>query len=206
MSDSFKTIVGDSRAQIRVQSSRFIASAHHAATKVESEKFIHSIKKEFFDATHNCYAYRLGALGDQFRFNDDGEPGGSAGKPILAAIDHEGLTDVVVVVTRYFGGTKLGVGRLVRAYGRAAEIALRKADQTTKFILETMVVTFPHAHIGNVMRAVSLHEAKIVDTSYDEEIHLMVEIRVSKTEKFKAALIDLTSGNVALKSLPKSQP
>ena len=203
MSDSFKTIVRDARVETKVQGSRFIASAHHAATKVESEKFIHSIKKEFFDATHNCYAYRLGTLGDQFRFNDDGEPSGSAGKPILAAIDHKALTDVVVVVTRYFGGTKLGVGGLARAYGRAAELVLTKADQRTKFVLRTMVVTFPHEQIGNVMRALSLHEAKIVDTSYDEEIHLTVEIRVSKAEKFKAALIELTSGNVALKSLPK---
>lgn len=203
MSDSFKTIVGDARAEMKVQGSRFIATAHHTATKAEIEKFIHAVKKEFFDATHNCYAYRLGTLGDQFRFNDNGEPSGSAGRLILAAIDHEDLTDVVVVVTRYFGGTKLGIAGLSRAYGRVAETVLTKAGQTTKFMLETIVVTFPHAHIGNVMKAVSTHEAKIVDTFYDEEIHLTVEIRASKVGAFKASLIDLTSGNVALKSLPK---
>ena len=206
MSDSFKTIVAKARAELRVQGSRFIASAHNAPTKGESQKFIRSIRKEFFDATHNCYAYRMGVKGDQFRFNDDGEPGGSAGRPILAAIDREGLTDVVIVVTRFFGGTKLGVGGLVRAYGAAAEAVLHKAEQTVKFIQEGMVITFPHSHIGNVMRGVSMHDARITDTLYDEEVHLTVEIRKSKVELLKSSLITLTNGNVSIRALPSGSP
>jgi uncharacterized YigZ family protein len=199
MQDEFKTIKSEARAETKVHGSRFIATALPVSTKAEAEQFLAGIRKEFRDSTHNCFAYRVGTDGTQFRFGDDGEPSGSAGKPILATIDKFELTDIIVVVTRYFGGTKLGVGGLVRAYGDAAEQALSKAEKLTKYKTEIIEATFPHSHIGNVMHVVSKIGAKIVDTMYDEDVHAKLEIRLSNVEELKSLLVNQTNGNINLK-------
>ncbi|MEK7671060.1 MAG: YigZ family protein [Bacteroidota bacterium] len=199
MQDEFKTIKSEARAETKVHGSRFIATALPVSTKAEAEQFLAGIRKEFWDATHNCFAYRVGTDGMQFRFGDDGEPSGSAGKPILATIDKFELTDIIVVVTRYFGGTKLGVGGLVRAYGDAAEQALSKAEKLTKYKTEIIEATFPHSHISNVMHVVSKIGAKIVDTMYDEDVHAKLEIRLSNVEELKSLLVNQTNGNINLK-------
>lgn len=198
MVDEFRTIRSESRAEAKVHASRFIATALQVTTKPAAEEFIARIRKEFWDATHNCFAYRLGVEGKEFRFNDDGEPSGSAGKPILTAIEKLELTNVAVVVTRYFGGTKLGVGGLARAYGDAAEHALMKAERITQYVTQTLEATFPHSHIGNVMHVVSKFGARIVETRYDEEIHMTLEVRGSRCEELKTTLVNQTSGNIAL--------
>lgn len=193
--DEYKTITGQVRVELKVLGSKFIASVSSSTTKSEAEEFVARMKKQYHDATHNCYAYRCGTEGSLFRFNDDGEPSGTAGKPILAAIDKAGLTDVCVVVTRYFGGTKLGVGGLARAYGEAAEKALSAAERVTKFLVELFRVSFPHSQISNVMHVASKCGARIADTVYDEEVHLVLEIRRSKVEELRTLLVDHTSGN-----------
>ena len=197
--DEYKTIKCATRAETKVLGSRFIGSVLPVSTKADVEQFLVKMRKEFWDATHNCFAYRLGTDGMQFRFNDDGEPAGSAGKPILGAIDKFELTDIVVVVTRYFGGTKLGVGGLVRAYGDATEQVLSRAEQITKFVTKTIEATFPHAHIGNVMHVVSKMHTKIADTTYDEDVHATLEVRLSKVEELKSALVNQTNGNISFK-------
>ena len=199
MHDEYTTVRTETAAEIKVAGSRFMATALPILTKQEAEQFLARIRREFWDATHHCYAYRLGADGTRFRFNDDGEPSGSAGKPILSAIDKCTLTDVLVVVTRYFGGTKLGVGGLVRAYGDATELVLGKADKVVKHITENLVATFPHAHISNVLHVGSRGGAKIVDITYDEDVHATLEIRISRGEELRAALVNHTSGNILLK-------
>lgn len=199
-SDEYKTIKKEVRAELKVQGSKFIATALPSATKLEAEEFVARLKRHYHDATHNCYAYRSGTDGTQFRFNDDGEPSGTAGKPILAAIDKPGLTDVCVVVTRYFGGTKLGVGGLIRAYGDAAEHVLASAEHMTKYLLDSFRVSFPHSHISSVMHVTSKCGARIVDTLYDEEVHLVLEIRKSKAEELRSSLVNHTSGSVRIES------
>ncbi len=198
--DEYKTIKEEVQAELKVQGSKFVASASPSITKSGAEEFVARLRKQYREATHNCYAYRCGADGSLFRFNDDGEPSGTAGKPILAAIDKFGLTDAVVVVTRYFGGTKLGVGGLIRAYGDAAELAMASADIQTKYVLESLRVSFPHSHISNVMHVTSRCGARIVDTLYDEEVHLVLEIRKSKAEDLRSLLVNNTNGNVRIKS------
>lgn len=198
VSDEFKTLKGEVRAELKVQGSKFITTAVPSTTKEEAEEFITRLKKQFHDATHNCYAYRCGTDGGQFRFNDDGEPSGTAGKPILAAIDKFGLTDVCLVVTRYFGGTKLGVGGLIRAYGEAAQQALTTGETLTMYVLETLRVSFPHSHISNVMHVTSKCGARIADTTYDEEVHLVLEIRKSKAEELRSLLVNHTNGNIRI--------
>jgi uncharacterized YigZ family protein len=199
-SDEYKTISGENHVETKVQGSRFIATAAFTSTKPEAEEFISKLRKRFHDATHNCYAYRFGTDANQFRTNDDGEPAGTAGKPILAAIDKHGLTDVVVVVTRYFGGTKLGVGGLIRAYSNAADQALGSATVVSRYLLRRVDIAFPHGQVSNVMHVVSKCMAKIADTRYDEEVHLILEIRKSRLEDLRAMLMNHTSGNIRFNS------
>ena len=201
MHDEYKTIRSESRTETKVQGSRFIATATPITTKAEAEQFVGRIKKEFWDATHNCFAYRLGTDGREFRSNDDGEPSGSAGKPILAVIDKLELTDTAVVVTRYFGGTKLGVGGLIRSYSQAAEKALLLMEPITKYVIETFEATFPHSQISNVMHIVSRLGAKIVDTRYDEDVHLRLEIRRTRAGDLNSSLVNQTNGNIDLKNV-----
>lgn len=199
-SDEFRTIRRELRNELKVQGSKFIATAFPVTTKEQAEHCIGRVKSSFHDATHNCYAYRIGFDGALFRHNDDGEPSGTAGKPILAAIDKVHLTDVCVVVTRYFGGTKLGVGGLARAYAEAAQHVLPPAEIVTRYVFQTFAVSFPHAHISNVMHIVSQMAANIVTTVYDDEVHLTLEIRKSKSDELTARLIETTRGTVSIKS------
>ena len=198
-SDEYRTVSGEYCHETKVHGSRFIATVMPSSTKSEAEEFIGRLKNHFHDATHNCYAYRCGTDANQFRVNDDGEPGGTAGKPILAAIDKRGLTDVVVVVTRYFGGTKLGVGGLIRAYGDAAEKVLSSSTIVTRYLYDVIHVAFPHAYIGAVMHVASMCNAKIADTQYDEEVHLTMEVRRSKCEELRTLLLNNTNGNIRFK-------
>jgi uncharacterized YigZ family protein len=199
MRDEYVTIASNSEAELKVQGSRFLACASPVHTRAEAHEFLDGLKKRYFDATHHCYAYRIGKRGEDFRAHDDGEPGGTAGKPILAAIDARGLTDTMLVVVRYFGGTKLGTGGLAHAYSDAASSALEKAGRSTMFITETIAVTVPHNQTGALMNAVSQHGVKIIDSAYDEEVHLTLEIRTSAADLFCAQIVNATRGNVDLR-------
>jgi uncharacterized YigZ family protein len=196
--DEYRSIARRVRVETKVRGSRFIATAMPVTTREDAEQLIGDTRKEFHDATHNCFAYRIGAPGDVSRCGDDGEPSGTAGRPILAAIDHHVLTNVVVVVTRYFGGTKLGTGGLLRAYGRAAGDVLAAAEIIVQHTLETLRASFPHTHIGTVMHTVAQFGGRIVDTEYDEEVHLTIEVRSSLAKSFTSGLINQTSGNIRL--------
>ncbi len=198
MEDEFTTIRRIVRTESKVLGSRFIATAAPAENRAIVDRLLGSVRKELFDATHHCYGYRLGPSGDRFRANDGGEPAGSAGKPILAAIERAGLTDVVVIVTRYFGGTKLGIGGLARAYGGAAAGALERAERVTHYAVELIRVSFPHAQVSNVMHVLEKYGARITETNYDEEVHLALEIRRLRSAELREALVNRTSGNLEL--------
>ena len=198
MDDEFLTVDGTVEAEAKVQSSRFIARVLPVETKQAVDHALASIRKEFHGATHHCYAYRLGPNGDQFRCNDDGEPSGTAGKPILAAIDEARLTNILVVVIRYFGGTKLGTGGLVRAYAEVVQMALGRARIVTRYDVECFTVIFPHDMTGRVMHAVSRFTAHIDETQYDDEVQLSLRVRRSKALELKQELMTATSGNVRL--------
>ena len=144
---SYRTIQGTAEAAYEIQKSRFLTHVSHAASEEEARAFIQARKKEFFDARHNCSAYVLGAEGAKQKSNDDGEPGGTAGNPMLEAIKQQGLTDVVVVVTRYFGGIKLGAGGLIRAYHHSAMLGLSVA------VTDETIQLFSHrgSQIGDVL-------------------------------------------------------
>jgi uncharacterized YigZ family protein len=196
MIDEFHTIAQHGHAETRILASRFFADAVPIKTKTDAESFLADIRKKSHDATHHCFAYRLGSSGDESRASDDGEPGGTAGKPILAAIDRGGLTNVLVVVTRYFGGTKLGTGGLVRAYGEAASLALERAGKKSELITSPLEFSVGHPKVSRVMHVVSRAGARIAETNYDEEVHFKLEVRRSQVATLRDELIQATGGGV----------
>ena len=127
MDDSYKEVSARELAEIKIKGSRFIGEVVPASSIEDAEAALGQIRKREYNATHHCWAYRLGVKGDLFRYSDDGEPSGTAGQPILRHIDGLGITNILVVVTRYYGGTKLGTGGLIRAYGEAARLVLEKS-------------------------------------------------------------------------------
>lgn len=162
--DPFVTLAGEGRAETKVKGSTFLALAVPAETEEEVRAVLAPIQKKMFDATHHCTAYRF--RGGVTRVNDDGEPSGSAGAPILAAIDGAGVTDCFVVVTRYYGGTKLGVGGLVRAYGDAAALALEAAPRRTGVPAARLAIEYGYEHTAQVMRALERAGAAEVEHGY----------------------------------------
>jgi uncharacterized YigZ family protein len=198
MADSFSTIGHRSQCEMKVLGSRFIADVVPVEDRLQAEAELEAVRKRLHDATHHCYAYRVGTGGEQYRLHDDGEPGGSAGRPILAAIDRHGLTNVLVIVTRYFGGTKLGVGGLARTYGEAAESGLTTAGRRECYRLTQCTATFAHAHTNAVMRLAAQLHAKIAAARYEEQVTMTLEIRESLSDQLRAALVETTRGQVVL--------
>lgn len=198
MTDTYTTIRGPFRFESKDRGSRFIADAVPVTARAEAEAALEAVRQESYDATHHCYAWRIGTGGEQYRIHDDGEPGGSAGRPILAAIDRSGLTNVLVIVTRYFGGTKLGVGGLVRAYGDAAAGALQGAGILVCYLTAVCTVRFGHALIGPVMRVAARREARIVETSYGDGVTMRLEVRRGELERLAADLVDATHGQAEI--------
>jgi uncharacterized YigZ family protein len=196
MIDEFTTIPHAGHAETRILGSRFLADAVHSGAREEAEVVLQGVRKKLYDASHHCFAYRLGCDGLEFRFSDDGEPGGTAGKPILAAIDREGVTDVLVVVTRYFGGTKLGTGGLVRAYGETALLAVRDAGRATRLIYASTSFAVGHSLVSQIMHVASRCGGRIADTRYDDLVHYRIEVRRSRLDAFRSDLVQATSGGV----------
>lgn len=185
--------------EVVVKKSRFVARAARADSPDEAASFLTEVREA--DATHNCWAYKIGG---QYRFSDDGEPGGTAGRPILAAIEGQGLDHVVVVVTRYFGGIKLGAGGLVRAYGGAAAECLRCADRLEVKPRSQMTLRIPFDALGHVYPLVERFEAAKLEERYDAQgVVLLLTVAQDRLEAFVAALRDATRGD-AIVTFPES--
>lgn len=190
------TLAASHTLEQEVKKSRFIAVARRADSPAEALEVLESIRRN--DATHNCWAYRIG---DEYRFNDDGEPGGTAGRPILAAIEGQGVDHVMVVVIRYFGGIKLGAGGLVRAYGGAAAECLRTAKREEIVPKATLEVTIPFDAIGSVYPVLERHGAVKLSEDFTESGALItVEIPASEADAFTASIMDATRGRAAVKT------
>ncbi|NOY61433.1 MAG: YigZ family protein [Calditrichaeota bacterium] len=196
---SFKTIEKLSCFEMKERGSRFIARARPVPAKEEAENFIHQIRKKHFDATHNCFAYRIGSGRNEItRFNDDGEPSGTAGKPILQAITTRDLTNVCVIVTRYFGGTKLGTGGLIRAYGGAASQVLETSDIRVKYFTTELQISYDYEFSNFVMREIDKFQANILKKEYDQNVKLLISIRESFAAKFVEQLTNQSSGKIKI--------
>ena len=186
--DAYRSIAARSEGLFKDNGSRFIAFAYPVETEEEVKEIVASLKKEYHDARHHCYAYRLGDKGDRFRANDDGEPSGSAGRPILGQIDSMGLSDILVVVVRYFGGIKLGIPGLIRAYKTSTADALSQAEVIDKVAGKTYRVTFDYLSMNAVMKVLKDMGLTPSKQDFGLECALEVRVRLSMEEDFLARL------------------
>lgn len=181
-----------------IQKSKFITHLRHVDSEEEARAFIQAMKKKYFDARHNCSAYVLGENADKQKSNDDGEPGGTGGNPILEVIKKNDLTNVVVVVTRYFGGIKLGAGGLIRAYSHAAVLGIEAATilAMTPFIKLDAAVSYDL--LATVEHWMRQNEIRSLEADYAENVILHLLIEPAQLESVEAALTDLTAGRISL--------
>ncbi len=196
--DSYKTILLPVEAELKVSKSKFISQIYHVTNPEEINQTLISAKKKYYDAAHHPYAYRLGLDANNFRYSDDGEPSGSAGKPIMEVIDKFELTDTLIVVTRYFGGVKLGVGGLRRAIFEAAELAIQNSEIITKHITEDFKIEFDYKYIGAVMNFLEKEQIIILSNTSDDKVKLECSVIVSKIERFKDELGKLTNASLLI--------
>lgn len=179
MTDIYKTIAQKSEGTYTEKRSKFLAFAHPVETLDQIKELIEGYKKKYYDARHVCYAYMLGADRATFRANDDGEPSSTAGKPILGQINSKELTNILVVVIRYFGGVKLGTSGLIIAYKEATIAALSNANIIEKQVEELISYTFPYVMMNSVMKVVKELNPKIVSQTYDQTCQITLSIRRS---------------------------
>ena len=186
------------QAEIKIKGSRFIGTAKSVSSEKQASAFIHSISSQYYNATHNCYAYHVGLESSVIsRFNDDGEPAGTAGQPILTVIMGRNLTNVAVVVTRYFGGTKLGKGGLVHAYSECTSLVLEKCSVIRKYLYHNFVLKFDYEFTGPVMHIIGQFNVNVLESNYGEQTGLTLAVRRSLFDEFKQQLTEKTAGNIS---------
>lgn len=201
MSDSFHTILEENECEIKIQKSKFIANIFHIGKIDDCENYLRTVKKKFHDAKHHPFAYRIGTDKNNFRYNDDGEPSGSSGKPILEAIDKHNLTDVLIIVTRYFGGIKLGIGGLKRAYFESAGECIKKSVIVEKFICDRYNISFDYVFMNLIMNFINKNNINIIKNNSDLKVNLLCEFRKSFSEEFELNINNLTNGKAIVKKV-----
>lgn len=190
--DEFKTITNVGEGTYSEKRSKFLAFSHHVESEDDIRELLAFYRKKYFDARHVCYAYMLGAERKIFRANDDGEPSSTAGKPILGQINSSGLTDILIVVVRYYGGVNLGTGGLIVAYKTAAAAAIENSVVETRQVEEIITYNFPYVMMNNVMRVVKDMKPRILFQTYDTTCEIKLSIRLSEAEILKARLAKLS--------------
>ncbi len=188
MSDEYRTIATDSEGYYTEKRSKFLAFAHHVETAEQVKDIIARYRKKYYDARHVCYAYMLGAARTDFRANDDGEPSSTAGKPILGQINSNELTDILIVVVRYYGGVNLGTSGLIVAYREAAADAIAHATIETRQVEEEIVFTFSYPQMNDVMRIIKDMQPRILSQTFDNTCELRLLIRQSEADQLRQRL------------------
>ena len=191
MTDEYKTIKGKGEGFYSEKRSKFLAFAHHVETQDEVKDLLAQYRKKYYDARHVCYAYMLGAARTDFRANDDGEPSSTAGKPILGQINSNELTDILIVVVRYYGGVNLGTSGLIVAYREAASDAIAHCTIELRQVEERISYKFPYEQMNDVMRIVKDANARIVSQDFDNTCQIVLSIRQSEAEQLKNRLAKL---------------
>ena len=192
MNDEYRTISSTSEGYYTEKRSKFLAFAHHVDDVTEVKDIVAGYRKKYYDARHVCYAYMLGAERLEFRANDDGEPSSTAGKPILGQINSNELTNILIVVVRYYGGVNLGTSGLIVAYREAASDAIAHATIETRQVEEIVRYSFAYPQMNDVMRIVKDMNPRIVSQTYDNTCEIVLSIRKSEAEQLKAKLSKLS--------------
>ena len=189
--DSYRSIAKETKGLFKDNGSRFIAHAYPVETEEEVKEIVAALKKEYYDARHHVYAYRLGYMGDRFRANDDGEPSGSSGRPVLGQIDSNGLSDILVVVVRYFGGIKLGIPGLIRAYKTSTADALANAEIIEKIASRTFRIHFGYMSMNSVMKVLKDMGLEQKNQKFDMECSIDTNVRLSLVDTFTERIGDV---------------
>ena len=187
-SEIFTTIASESTGVYKDKGSKFLAFAYPVCSEEEVKEKVDFLRRKYFDARHHCYAYRLGADGGRYRVNDDGEPPNSAGKPILGQLAARGVTNVLVVVVRYFGGVLLGVGGLVQAYKHATADALANAEIVKDVVTETRQLTFAYPDMNRVIKVLKDMNLECFGQDFNLHCTMNVKVRKSQVEEMKKRL------------------
>ncbi|MBQ4386496.1 MAG: YigZ family protein [Prevotella sp.] len=191
MTDEYKTIASTSEGYYTEKRSKFLAFAHHVETVDDIKELLAAYRKKYYDARHVCYAYMLGAERTEFRANDDGEPSSTAGKPILGQINSNELTDILIVVVRYYGGVNLGTSGLIVAYREAASDALSHSTVVIRQVEEQVSYTFAYPQMNDVMRIVKDMNPRILSQTYDNTCEIVLSIRKSEADQLRSRLAKL---------------
>lgn len=197
----YKTIDGYSQTEWEVQKSRFISYVNHVENETQAQDFVNQIRKKHFDATHNCYAYIIGEHSDTQKSNDDGEPSGTAGVPILEVLKKNELSDVVVVVTRYFGGIKLGAGGLIRAYGKSATLGLEASVIVKKSVFNCYNLSMDYDLLGTLENYLHQKEIRIKDKNYTEKVDITILLPQNDSENTLKDITNLSAARCKITKL-----
>jgi uncharacterized YigZ family protein len=196
LTDTYLTIQSPSQGLFKEKGSKFLSFAYPVNSEKIIKEHLEAIKKEYFDARHHCYAYRLGVDMKNFRAFDDGEPSNSAGKPILGQIVASNLTDILIIVVRYFGGTLLGVGGLIQAYKAASANAIVNAEIVTKEVVDNLLLTFDYSFQNMVNRIIKDFKVQIIRSKFDSKCELWIQCKKSNTNHFSAKIQEMSFVNI----------
>lgn len=199
MLEQYKTVAGYGEDELVIERSRFIGYAQRATTEEEASAFIAMIKKKHWNAAHNCSAFVIGENDQIQRLSDDGEPSGTAGKPILECMKKNGLKDTVVVVTRYFGGIKLGAGGLVRAYTAGTVTGLKAAGIVAHLLHQEVTISVDYHWWGKVENELRLMNSRVADTIFTDKVAVLVHVQSGEEDAFIGRMIDLTNGQAGIR-------
>ena len=191
MTDEYRTISGTSEGYYTEKRSKFLAFAHHVDDVAEVKDIVAGYRKKYYDARHVCYAYMLGPERQEFRANDDGEPSSTAGKPILGQINSNELTNILIVVVRYYGGVNLGTSGLIVAYREAASDALAHSTIETRQVEEIVKYSFAYPQMNDVMRIVKDMNPRIISQTFENTCEIVLSIRKSEAEQLRSRLAKL---------------
>lgn len=197
----YLSVNGECRTRKTIEKSQFITTARHISSEEEAQNFIAEMRKKYADATHNCYAYVADRLGNCLRFSDDGEPSGTAGMPILDVIRNKKLYETAVVVTRYFGGIKLGAGGLVRAYSGCASENLDATQKVLYEMCSQSEYTVAYQSVDLFFRFFSEKSADIIEIRYENDVTFVVAVKKSQEQEINLSLINRLNGKVTIKKL-----
>ena len=194
---NYKTVADDEifSAEYEIKKSKFIAHVKHVETEESAREFLQLIRKKYFDATHNCSAWILGEIGNLQKSNDDGEPGGTAGNPILETIKKNNLTNTAVVVTRYFGGIKLGAGGLIRAYSHTAALGIDSSKIISMTTFQKISLTLEYNFLAQVENFLRKKNIRVESSDYADVVTLNILILPAQVDEFLIEITDLTAAN-----------
>lgn len=198
MLDSYITLVKGGEGEITEKKSRFIGMSHPVSTEEEAYAFIESVRKKHYDARHNCFAFSVGEDNPMLRFSDDGEPQGTAGKPMLEVINGSGIHNICIVVTRYFGGVLLGTGGLVRAYTDAAKAAVAASETKLMQRIFPVEIMINYTDMGKLQYILNERRINIYDTVFEDNVIFKAEIPVGKKDKIINEITEATSARAVI--------